>query len=70
MQGPLSKPHQSEGMTLTTLITLNAVLGTAIAYALHHLLAHGIRSDRVHHHHLARNEVAVLATQEVERIAA
>jgi hypothetical protein len=33
-------------MTLSTLITLNAVLGAAIAYGLLHLLAHGIGSDR------------------------
>jgi hypothetical protein len=57
-------------MTLTTLITLNAALGAAIVYALHHLLAHGIRSDRMHHHHLARTAVAAPARQEAERIAA
>ena len=57
-------------MTFTTLITANAVLGTAIAYALHHLLAHGIRSDRMHHPQLVRTEVAELATREAERIAA
>jgi hypothetical protein len=57
-------------MTLTTLITLNAALGAAIVYALHHLLAHGIRSDRMHHQHVVRNEAAVPATQEAERIAA
>ena len=69
-QCPLSKARQSQGMTLTTLITVNAVLGTAIAYALHHLLAHGIRSDRMHHPQLVRTEVAELATRESERIAA
>jgi hypothetical protein len=57
-------------MTLTTLITLNAALGAAIVYALHHLLAHGINSDRMHHHHLAHNEVAAPARREMERIAA
>ncbi|HEY8647158.1 MAG TPA: hypothetical protein VIL77_14915 [Gaiellaceae bacterium] len=56
-------------MTLTTLITLNAVLGAAIAYALHHLLAHGIRSDR-RHHHLVLHEVAEPAARESERLAA
>jgi tetrahydromethanopterin S-methyltransferase subunit B len=68
-QSPLSKAPQSEGMTLTTLITVNAVLGTAIAYALHHLLAHGIRSDRLHQQRI-RTEVAELPTRESERIAA
>jgi hypothetical protein len=57
-------------MTLTTLITVNAVLGTAIAYALHHLLAHGIRSDRLHHQQFVRNEVTELPMRESERIAA
>jgi hypothetical protein len=57
-------------MTLITLITVNAVLGTAIAYALHHLLAHGIHSDRLHHHQLVRTEVTALPTRESERIAA
>ena len=38
--------RQTRAMTLTTLITLNAALGAAVVYALHHLLAHGIRSDR------------------------
>ena len=57
-------------MTLTTLITLNAVLGAAIACALHHLLAHGIRSDRAHHGALVRQEVASVAAREQERLAA
>ena len=57
-------------MTFTTLITLNAALGAAIVYALHHLLAHGIRSDRMHPYHRVRNEVAAPARQEMERIAA
>ncbi len=57
-------------MTLTTIITVNAVLGTAIAYALHHLLAHGIRSDRLHHRQLVHNEVTVESSEERERIAA
>jgi hypothetical protein len=33
-------------MTLTALITLNAILGAAVVYGLVGLLAHGIRSDR------------------------
>ena len=53
-------------MTLSTLITLNAVLGAAIAYGLHHLLAHGIRSDKHHNHHA----IARLPERESERIAA
>jgi hypothetical protein len=44
-------------MTLTTLITLNAVIGAAIVFALHQLLTHGIRLDRRHHLELARQEV-------------
>jgi hypothetical protein len=57
-------------MTLTTLITMNTVLGAAVAYALHHLLAHGIRADRAHQHHLVRDEVAELAGRKSDRIAA
>jgi hypothetical protein len=52
-------------MTLTTIITLNAVLGTAVAYGLHHLLAHGIRSHREE-----LRELVSLPEQESERIAA
>ena len=55
-------------MTLTTLITLNAVLGAALAYGLHHLLAHGIRSDRVRRLH--SHDTWELRSQESERIAA
>jgi hypothetical protein len=33
------------GMTLTTLITLNAVLAAAVVYGIVRLLAAGIRSD-------------------------
>lgn len=53
-------------MTITSLITLNAALGAAIAYGLHHLLAHGIHSDRRNH----PPEVAEVAVREAERIAA
>ena len=52
-------------MTLTTIITLNAALGAAVAYGLHHLLAHGIRSARTEPH-----ELATLPKRELERIAA
>jgi hypothetical protein len=52
-------------MTLTTIITLNAVLGAAVVYALHHLLAHGIRSDHVEQHQLV-----ALPERESDRIAA
>jgi hypothetical protein len=57
-------------MTLTTLITLNAALGAAVLYALHHLLAHGIRSDRLHHEHLVPNQVVEVVERESEQIAA
>lgn len=57
-------------MTITTLITLNAALGAAILYALHHLLGHGIRSDRLHHQHLARHQAVEVVERESERIAA
>jgi hypothetical protein len=52
-------------MTLTTIITVNAVLGAAVAYALHHLLAHGIRTSRIH-----EQNVVSLPEREQERIAA
>ena len=52
-------------MTLTTIITLNAVLGGAVVYALHHLLAHGIRSG-----HIERHELVALPEHEADRIAA
>ncbi len=52
-------------MTLTSIITLNAVLGAAVAYGLHHLLAHGIRTHRVERH-----ELASAPERESERLAA
>jgi hypothetical protein len=52
-------------MTLTTIITLNAVLGGAVAYGLHHLLAHGISSHRAE-----LRELVTQTEQEVERLAA
>jgi hypothetical protein len=39
-------------MTLTTIITLNAVLGAILVYALHHFLALGLRSHRGELHKL------------------
>ncbi len=55
-------------MTFTALITLNAVLGSGLAYALHHLLAHGIRSDRASHP--VHCHEAVHTSRESERLAA
>jgi hypothetical protein len=52
-------------MTLTSIITLNAVLGAAVTYALHHFLAQGLRSHRAELY-----ELASLPEREVERIAA
>jgi hypothetical protein len=52
-------------MTLTTIITLNAVLGAVVAYALHHLLVHGLSSHRAELH-----DLATLPEREVERLAA
>jgi hypothetical protein len=52
-------------MTLTMLIPLNAILGAAVAYGLHHLLGHGIRSDRK-----GRHEIVPLRSRESQRIAA
>jgi hypothetical protein len=52
-------------MTLTSLITLNVVLGAAVVYALHHLLAYAIHSDRKE-----RRELAALPSEQAERLAA
>ena len=68
--GSLSKSRDPLGMTLTTLITVNAALGAAVIYALHHLLAHGIRTDRLHLENLARAEERELDARAPERIAA
>jgi hypothetical protein len=58
-------------MTLTSLITINAVLGAALAYALHHLLAHGIRTSRaIDHAHAHAVAVVARPEREAERIAA
>jgi hypothetical protein len=37
---------------------------------LHHLLDHGIRSDRLHHQRLVRHQMVDVAEREPERIAA
>jgi hypothetical protein len=52
-------------MTLTTILTLNAVLGGAVTYGVHHLLAHGIGSHRAE-----LRELVSLPERESERIAA
>jgi hypothetical protein len=52
-------------MTLTSIITLNAALGAVVVYALHHFLAHGLRSHREELH-----ELVSLPARESERIAA
>jgi hypothetical protein len=56
-------------MTLATLITVNAVLGSAVVYGLHHLLGHGIRSDRINHH-LHSHAAVELSSRDSERVAA
>lgn len=53
-------------MSLTTMIVLNAVLAAAVVYALHHLLAHGIRNARFDH----RSTVAEAQAPEAQRRAA
>lgn len=52
-------------MTLTAIITLNAALGAAVTYGLHHFLAHGLRS-----HEEELRELATLPNHEAVRIAA
>lgn len=66
----LIRAGQALGMTLTTLITLNAVIGAALFYGLHLLLAYGIRSDRPHHEIHRHQAAKQTSTQERERIAA
>lgn len=56
-------------MTLTTLITVNAVLGSVTLYGLLHLLAHGIHSDRSHPGRVVA-EVRALPQREARRTAA
>ncbi|HTR33107.1 MAG TPA: hypothetical protein VMH47_04445 [Gaiellaceae bacterium] len=55
-------------MTLTTLILVNAVLGTLIVAGIVRLLSHGIASDRVARKALA--EVTELRSADAERLAA
>jgi hypothetical protein len=56
-------------MTLTTLITVNAILGFAVVWGLVYLLGHGVHSDR--HHRLERaGELLRLPKQQRDKIAA
>jgi len=55
-------------MTLTTLILVNAVLGTLIVAGIVRLLHHGIASDLVARR--AHAEVAELRSAHAERLAA
>ncbi len=58
-------------MTLTTLITANAVLAAIILYAVVFLHAHGVRHDRRHSQgHLRRPLRTVEPVRERDRIAA
>ncbi|HEY2326210.1 MAG TPA: hypothetical protein VGH52_01860 [Gaiellaceae bacterium] len=54
-------------MTLTTLITVNAVLGAAVVYGLLRLLTHGVQTSR---HQALRAQVHELPRHETDRIAA
>jgi hypothetical protein len=54
------------GMTLTTLITLNAVLAATLSYGVVFLLATAVRSDQV----AAETELFALQRRETDRIAA
>ena len=54
------------GMTLTTLITVNAVLGAVVVYGLVLLHAHGIRQGRVE----AEAHVRRLPERDEDRLAA
>ena len=53
-------------MSLTIIIIVNAALGAAIVYGLHHLLAHGIRTGRSDH----RAAVTEIRAPESQRRAA
>jgi len=53
-------------MTLTTLITVNAILGAVVVYGLVMLLTHGIRTDQ----RPVEARVRVLAREEQDRLAA
>ena len=55
---------QGWGMTLTTLITVNAVLGALVVYGIVLLHAHGIRHGR------EEAQVHALPEREQDRIAA
>jgi nitrogen fixation-related uncharacterized protein len=58
-------------MTLTTLITVNAVLAAIILYAIVWLHAHGVRHDHRHaESHLGSSLQAAEPARERDRIAA
>ena len=54
-------------MTLTTLITVNAVLAAIVAYGIVFLLSHGIRHDRRHNRSHLRPVRAVEPARERDR---
>jgi hypothetical protein len=53
-------------MTITTLITVNAILGAAVVYGLVLLLGHGIRADRK----VVEARVQALPERKHDRLAA
>ena len=53
-------------MTLTTLITVNAILGAAVVYGLLMLLGHGIRTNRT----VDQAQVHELRRRHTDRVAA
>ncbi len=57
-------------MTLTTLMTVNAVLAAIIVYGVVFLHAHGVRHDRRHTKGHLRSLRAVEPARERDRIAA
>ena len=57
-------------MTLTTLITVNAVLAAIVAYGIVLLHAHSVRHDRRHALGHQRSLQAVPAERDRDRIAA
>jgi hypothetical protein len=57
-------------MTLTTLITVNAVLAAIVLYGIALLLAHGVRHDRWHSLGHTRSLRVAAPARERDRIAA
>jgi hypothetical protein len=58
-------------MTLTTLITINAIIGAAVVYGLLHLLGHAIHSSRLEHLRAeVRTELRRFPERRSDRIAA